>query len=192
MHLSSDWIQSAYFAPNPDRILRWSTLLSPGRTFGIYLAHLPNACRLNFPPNRPPLAVRGAPIGLDNAHIPHFAATTSFGKSYFCVWPSLKHCRPKLADYFTCVPVFYPPPSGELPIRRASASDIVTTKSPLSDQAIMALRAIAGRPRLALKLKRRKLYENGRLRCAPASARVEAWPLQSCARPNPFGDQFAL
>ena len=58
-------------------------------------------------------------------------------------------------------------PSEGLPICRASAQDIITTKAPQMERALMGIRSINGSPRLILKLKKRKLNKTGAITTRP-------------------------
>ena len=63
-----DLLQVPYFPPATETILRWSSLFSPGRSFGQYLSHVSKACQLmNLPLNWITPAIRGVAKGLANA-----------------------------------------------------------------------------------------------------------------------------
>ena len=164
-----DLIQVAYFPPCSENILRWSTVFSPGRTFGIYLAHVSKACQLlNLPLTWITPSIRGVAKGLASAQDVSFRFDNFIQKDLFVKLIRFELLSSEVGRLFYVSYLFFlRVPSEGLPIIRAAPSDIITTKAPQSCMALMGIRSIGGFPRLILKLKKRKLNKTGAIMMRP-------------------------
>ena len=164
-----DLIQVNYFPPSTDTVLRWSTLFSPGRSFSHYLAHLPKACQLmNLPLTWITPSVRGVAKGLANAQDVSFRFDNFIQKDLLVRLIRAETLSSEIGRLFYLAYLFLlRVPSEGLPIRRASIGDIIVTKSPQSEKALMGIRFIGRSPRLILKLKKRKLNKTGAIMMRP-------------------------
>ena len=164
-----DLIQTAYFPPATENILRWSTLFSPGRSFGQYLSHVSKACQLlNLPLTWITPAVRGVAKGLANAQDISFRFDNFIQKELFIRLIRFELLSSEVGRLFYLSYLFLlRVPSEGLPIQRAAVSDVITTKAPQEGKALLGIRVIGDSPRLVLKLKKRKLNKTGAIMMRP-------------------------
>ena len=133
MRLFCDLIQSAYFPPSQENVLRRGTLFSPGRTFGIYSAHLSKACQLmDLPLTWLAPAVRGAAKGLANPQDVSSRFDNFTQKDLLVNMVQFETLKSEIGRLFYLSYLFLLRAASEgLPIRRAANGDIITTKSPM-------------------------------------------------------------
>ena len=138
-------------------------MFSPGRTFAQYISHLAKACHpLNLPNSWLTPAVRAVSRGLANAQDLSFRFDNFIQRELFIRMMRFESLMTEAGRLFYIAYLFLlRVPSEGLPCVRADITDILTTKSPQVRQAILGCRLIGEEPRLALKLKRRKLNKAG-------------------------------
>ena len=159
-----DLINAPYFPPTSENVLRWGTLFNPGRTFGLYISHLPKACQLlPIPPLWLTNAVRGVARGLENAQDFPLKFENYMSKSLFRALISREPHSTECGRLFYLPYLFIPRlPSEALPARRDAPGASLLSRRPLPHQSVLGLRTMPdGQQCLVLKLRTRKHVRSG-------------------------------
>ena len=159
-----DLINTPYFPPLAENVLRWSTFFKPGGSFANYLAHLSKACQLlQIPPTWLTCAVRGVAKGLENAQDLSLKFENYMFKPLFRSLMNHESLNTEWGRLFYLAYVFILRlPSEALPARRAAAGDSLLSRHPLPHQAVLSLRSMPdGQQCLVLKLRTRKHVRSG-------------------------------
>lgn len=169
-----DLIDIAYFPPSAHSVLKWSSLFNPGKTFGLYVAHLSKACQLlGFPLNWFTAPVRGAIRGLINAQDISFKFENYIFKSLFRAIIARETLNSEWGRLFYLAYVFILRlPSEALVAVRAGPTDQLMKMSKLAHQSALGLREFPdGNQFLVLKLRTRKHTRGGAIIFRPCFCR---------------------
>ena len=169
-----DLIGVAYFPPTPHSVLRWSSLFHPGKTFGLYVAHLSKACQiLGFPLNWITASARGAIKGLINAMDISFKFENYIFKTLFRAIIARESLSSEWGRLFYLAYVFILRlPSEALVAVRAGPTDQLMKASKLAHQSALGLREFPdGNQFLVLKLRTRKHTRGGAILFRPCFCR---------------------
>ena len=163
-----DLVGAAYFPPTYANVKRWGSLFNHGKTFGLYVNHLVKGCQISDIATDWDNSIRAADKGLQNIQDLSVKFDNFAPKEIFVALIRHEGLDTEIGRLFYVAFIFLLRVQSEgLPMQRASSSDRLLDKSPISAHPIIGLRYIAGEDRLVLKLKTRRNVRHGSVLTRP-------------------------
>ena len=183
-----DIIDIAYPPPSFFSVIRWGSLFHPGKTFGLYVAHLSKVCQmLGSPLTWFAAPVRGAIRGLINAQDISFKFENYISKSLFRAILARESLSSKRGRLFYIAYVFiHRRPSEALVAVRAGSTDQLMKMSKFAHQSALGLGIFPNCNQfLVSKLRARKHTRIGSIIFRPCFFRGD---VLGCANLRPIRD----
>ena len=151
-------LREPHFPPTAKRVSQWSFMFPPGKTFGLYVAHLLKACQLlGISDQWCSHEVRGIIKGLKNAKVPSMAPKSAISPAILAAIVKKEgfgseFAQLALISYAFLLRVF----SEALPLTRAVHSGDLDEFSDLEGPPIIGMLRGADSEKLTIKFRRRK------------------------------------